>query len=809
MEKCSNRMTTSLVLRAAMASDADDCTTQTTLLVADGSCPKIRELLAEALVPVLWLEAGQPPLETVTTALAERRHKGQPVESLHWVSHGRPGQLLIAGTSLDQKGLIHHQPLLSSWAVGTIALWSCDIGTEEGYISLWEELTGATVWFSRQPVGRLSTGEMNWSLSSRSHATPPEIPISIHTHRDFEHQLSAGSSAKILTFGALNQTTPIPITEDTNIQTSDFTNASWNPSKGIEIQASQPGTVTIGFASYVPENYTGPGAAYLYAVEVRDQNNNLIAIETFDDWTESESSPFSFDSASDEGIGEYNADLTWEAWSNNDPAADFFAENSIYTGLGDPFAPKIEGGDEGVVYPMDGAGPFSTLIGTQLSLPNGTTTIYINPTIGYNVSNGGDEERSWWVGFKYGDVPAKTLFSFTSSAEPAEPEPLPSPIQDAPAAAIEDTTPTDNTPTDPAPAGTNIQPTDDDGDGLREVVTASDGTTVDGNRDGTADAEQTEVAGLRLINDGAVGSDYGAVQVSAGTQLSAVTLISPNPETGVLAVTGRNGTTTLVALPSGISNNFAGAVAFDVSGLEIGGSTSTTISLPTGLSVDPSNSAYMRFNYLTNQFEEYVDAQGSPLYSFQDSNGDGTPDAVVLQLVDGDPQWDGDGVANGSVVDPGFLGNGQRNFTGTKRSDTLTGNVLANTMNGKAGRDWLQGDVGRDALFGGRDKDRLWGGLDADVINGGKDSDRILYFSVDESTADQADTATFGKNDRFKFLGFDGDSVTDGQQSLRYIGKKAFSGSAGELRFTSSGLQADTTGDGQADFVVNFAKATP
>ena len=27
--------------------------------VADGECPKIRELLAEALVPVLWLEAGQ------------------------------------------------------------------------------------------------------------------------------------------------------------------------------------------------------------------------------------------------------------------------------------------------------------------------------------------------------------------------------------------------------------------------------------------------------------------------------------------------------------------------------------------------------------------------------------------------------------------------------------------------------------------------------------------------------------------------------------------------------------------------------
>ena len=35
-------------------------------LVADGSCPKIRKLLAEALVPVLWLEAGQHLLKMAT-----------------------------------------------------------------------------------------------------------------------------------------------------------------------------------------------------------------------------------------------------------------------------------------------------------------------------------------------------------------------------------------------------------------------------------------------------------------------------------------------------------------------------------------------------------------------------------------------------------------------------------------------------------------------------------------------------------------------------------------------------------------------
>ena len=366
--------------------------------------------------------------------------------------------------------------------------------------------------------------------------------------------------------------------------------------------------------------------------------------------------------------------------------------------------------------------------------------------------------------------------------------PAPAPEPSAPTPATPPAV-VDNTPADPAPAGTNIQPTDDDGDGLKEVVTASDGTTVDGNRDGIPDAEQTEVAGLRLINNGAVGSDYGAISIGNGLQLAAVTLTSVSSD-NTLAVTTRGGGTVAVTTPTGISNAFAGVVSFDVSGVEPGGSTTATISFPSGLAAN-GDLAYLRFNYNTNRFEDYVDAQGNPLYSFQDSNGDGTPDAVVLQLVDGDPQWDGDGIANGTVVDPGFLGTGERSFSGTKRRDSLIGNVLANEIRGKAG------------------KDRLYGGLGADFITGGKDADRIIYYTADESSAGQTDTVKFGKKDRFQFRSFDGDSLTEGQQSLRYIGKKAFTGAAGELRFTGSGLQADTTGDGQADFVVNFAKATP
>jgi hypothetical protein len=342
----------------------------------------------------------------------------------------------------------------------------------------------------------------------------------------------------------------------------------------------------------------------------------------------------------------------------------------------------------------------------------------------------------------------------------------------------------DTTPVDPAPAGTNIQATDADGDGLREVITASDGSTIDGNRDGIPDVQQTEVAGLRLINDGAKGDDYGALVVGTDVRLSGVTLTAPASD-GSIPVTARGGGAVVVTIPDGITNAFAGVVSFNVSGVTPGGTTQATISFPSGLPAGSGN-AYVRFNYATNRFEYYVDATGKPLYSFVDSDGDGVFDAVNLTLVDGDPNWDGDGAANGTVVDPGFLASGERAFVGTKRRDVLTGNLLSNTIRGRKGSDWLQGGLGIDNLIGGRGKDRF------------------VYTDAAESIAAQRDIVKRGIGDRFVFSAFDGDSTAEGRQSLEFIGKSAFSGVAGEMRGTRSVLEADINGDSLADFAVKL-----
>ena len=122
---------------------------------------------------------------------------------------------------------------------------------------------------------------------------------------------------------------------------------------------------------------------------------------------------------------------------------------------------------------------------------------------------------------------------------------------------------TDPTPADTAPLATDVQTSDDDGDGLKEVITAADGELIDGNRDGIADAEQSDVVGLRMINEGAVSTDYGALETDLAISFSSISFLNPSePATGTTgtgskpetyAVTRSDGQTQNTTIPSGIN----------------------------------------------------------------------------------------------------------------------------------------------------------------------------------------------------------------------------------------------------------------
>jgi Ca2+-binding RTX toxin-like protein len=313
------------------------------------------------------------------------------------------------------------------------------------------------------------------------------------------------------------------------------------------------------------------------------------------------------------------------------------------------------------------------------------------------------------------------------------------------------------------------------------------------------DAEQGQVAGIRLINDGAKYSDYGALVVSGDVALRGVTLL-PAAADGSVAVSLADGSTVNAALPGGITNTFAGSLAFELTGLAPGGSTEALLYLPVGYSGD--GSAYVRYNYATGRFEDYRDATGKRLYAFTDTDGDGFGDAITLTLTDGDPQWDGDGLANGAVVDPGFLASGATEITGDRQRNTLVGNLLGNQIRGKGQTDTLIGDLGDDFLRGGNGADRLNGGEGADVLIGGRGADRYIYRSIVESTVERSDQLQFGRGDQIDLRRIDADANRHGNQAFHLVMDASFSGKAGELRLFESKLFGDVDGDRQADFAI-------
>jgi len=118
--------------------------------------------------------------------------------------------------------------------------------------------------------------------------------------------------------------------------------------------------------------------------------------------------------------------------------------------------------------------------------------------------------------------------------------------------------------------------------------------------------------------------------------------------------------------------------------------------------------------------------------------------------------------------------------TGTDQDDTLTGGAAKDLLIGLGGQDLLQG------------------GANADVLIGGPGSNRFVYADVNDSPAKR------GRQDQI--LGFQraGDVIDLSAlaDSLTYIGKKAFTREAGEVRFAGGSLQLDVDGNGRADLEI-------
>jgi hypothetical protein len=122
------------------------------LVIADGLCPRIGELLPAVRHELVALGADADPLATIAAELGARRQAGFPVHTLHLLAHGRAGAFQLGNGWIDAAALVRGAGPLAHWRVARITLWSCDTGADRAFTSLLGELTGAAVWASTEAI---------------------------------------------------------------------------------------------------------------------------------------------------------------------------------------------------------------------------------------------------------------------------------------------------------------------------------------------------------------------------------------------------------------------------------------------------------------------------------------------------------------------------------------------------------------------------------------------------------------------------------------------------------------------------------
>ena len=148
--------------------------------------------------------------------------------------------------------------------------------------------------------------------------------------------------------------------------------------------------------------------------------------------------------------------------------------------------------------------------------------------------------------------------------------------------------------------------------------------------------------------------------------------------------------------------------------------------------------------------------------------------------------------------------------------DQLRGDAGANEFYTGGLSDRLYGRAGNDLLFGEDGADAFYGGLGADIMTGGSQAgrmDRFIYFDIRESGvgAGNRDIITdfVTGEDRIELSRFDADVTQGLKQRFVFVGNAELSGTVGELAYSYEGgntiVQADTTGDGIANFEIELA----
>ena len=138
----------------------------------------------------------------------------------------------------------------------------------------------------------------------------------------------------------------------------------------------------------------------------------------------------------------------------------------------------------------------------------------------------------------------------------------------------------------------------------------------------------------------------------------------------------------------------------------------------------------------------------------------------------------------------------------------LTGNEFAQTITGNAGTNILSGQGGNDTLRGGDGIDKLIGGLGADRLYGDAGTDIFVFDSYESTTTKARDVIydfSRAAGEKIDLSALDANRNVAGNQAFTFIGDKAFSSKAGELRYIHAKGDTYIYADGNGDRIIDFS----
>ncbi|QZD95597.1 hypothetical protein [Qipengyuania gelatinilytica] len=171
---------------------------------------------------------------------------------------------------------------------------------------------------------------------------------------------------------------------------------------------------------------------------------------------------------------------------------------------------------------------------------------------------------------------------------------------------------------------------------------------------------------------------------------------------------------------------------------------------------------------------------------------------------------DDDEIHGGNGHDRAYGGTGADLIFGEDGNDRILGGKDNDTIDGGIGDDLLFGGAGNDVLLGGEGNDWLRGEWGKDILTGGAGADTFVFGRYETgkwlSSADVITDFSQADGDLIDLSAFDADTSSGADDEFTFIGDAAFSGTAGELRYSSDGnqtmVEGDVDGDGTADFII-------